>query len=380
MKRKISYEEIEKDLADFKKVLKMMRESRKQIIKTIEGNETKIEKALGNFIENVEFQVTELQKKEEELEKAREFASTLFSNLPLPATLSTPEGIRIDANLAFCRFFKKTREECVRAPMKEMYVKEDIPKLEEALEACKRTGSGSCEARMIRRDGAIRNHAIRFSVLKDKSGKIMNILESGADLTELRKHEAELKESNKFNQMIVENVPSLIWMADKEGKCSLINKEFTRILGYKPVDLIGKVTPKAPYVCKDGLPYMKEGTVEALKKQWRYSIEKKEIAPPMPVPLLTKDGEKRIFLGIEVPWGKTGEGRLWSGIDMTELRRREREQANAISALSKVLGMTAKGNLSARVDTRGWSEELATIGMAINTLIEALEFEKKSKV
>jgi hypothetical protein len=44
-----------------------------------------------------------------------------------------------------------------------------------------------------------------------------------------------------------------------------------------------------------------------------------------------------------------------------------------------VLGETVKGNLSARIDTKGWSEELETIGITINTLIESLEFEKKQK-
>jgi methyl-accepting chemotaxis protein len=65
--------------------------------------------------------------------------------------------------------------------------------------------------------------------------------------------------------------------------------------------------------------------------------------------------------------------------NITELRKREQEQANAILSLSKVLGKTGKGDFTARVDTKGWSEELATIGMAINTLIETLEFEKKEE-
>jgi hypothetical protein len=69
----------------------------------------------------------------------------------------------------------------------------------------------------------------------------------------------------------------------------------------------------------------------------------------------------------------------FSATDITELRKREEEQVNAISSLSKVLSKTVQGDLSARVDTKGWSEELATIGMAINTLIETLEFEKKEK-
>jgi methyl-accepting chemotaxis protein len=62
-----------------------------------------------------------------------------------------------------------------------------------------------------------------------------------------------------------------------------------------------------------------------------------------------------------------------------EIKKREEEQARAITAFSKVLGKVATGDLSARVDTKGWSEELEVIGMAMNTLIESLEFEKHRK-
>jgi chromosome segregation ATPase len=54
--KKISYEEIEKDLAEFNKVLKSMEESHVQL-----------KKGLKSIAENVEFQATELQKREEEL-------------------------------------------------------------------------------------------------------------------------------------------------------------------------------------------------------------------------------------------------------------------------------------------------------------------------
>ena len=96
----------------------------------------------------------------------------------------------------------------------------------------------------------------------------------------------------------------------------------------------------------------------------------------------TKDGKsldivlREVFVSGEVSKEIGFVGYL---MDITELRKREREQASAISSLSKVLSKTAQGDLSARLDTKGWSEELETIGIAINTLLESLEFEKKQK-
>jgi PAS domain S-box-containing protein len=202
MKREISYEEIERDVADFKKVIKSMKESRKQIIKTMEVNESKIEKGLSNLIENVEFQATELRKKEE-----------------------------------------------------------------------------------------------------------------------------ELKRSNEFNRLLIENVPAMVWMADKEGKCCLINKEFTRLLGWKKEEVLGKLSSDSPYVCESGLPYIEEGTVEALSKIWKRTIEKKELAIGE-VPFITKDGRIVVHQGIEIPYGKR-KARLWASTDITELRKREEELKKA---------------------------------------------------
>jgi nitrogen fixation/metabolism regulation signal transduction histidine kinase len=92
MKREISYEEIEKDLADFKKVLESMREGRRQIIKTMEASESKIEKALDNLIENIEFQATELRRREEELADSYKFTNALLDNIPAPFLLVDENG------------------------------------------------------------------------------------------------------------------------------------------------------------------------------------------------------------------------------------------------------------------------------------------------
>jgi PAS domain S-box-containing protein len=62
-----------------------------------------------------------------------------------------------------------------------------------------------------------------------------------------------------------------------------------------------------------------------------------------------------------------------------ELKKRDQEQSRAIHAFSETLGQAAGGDFSVRIDTRGWNPELGVIGMAINSLIGSLEFEKKQK-
>ena len=266
--------------------------------------------------------ITELRKREEELEKAKEFSESLFRELPFPATLSTLEGVRTNANLAFCKFFKRNKEEFIKTKMEEIYVKEGIPKLKEALEECKRTGFSRCEARMIRGDGTIVVHEISFSTLKDKSGKIMNIIACGMDITELRKREAELKKAKLFSDLIIDSLTVPIVVTDKNWKWIKVNPAFENLFGYKAEEVIGKSRRELPIWTPE--EYKKaEDTVNQL-------IEKKGMGKPIEFKTLckTKDGRdldmilREVFLKEEESKEIGFIGYLF---DITELRKREEE-------------------------------------------------------
>jgi methyl-accepting chemotaxis protein len=61
------------------------------------------------------------------------------------------------------------------------------------------------------------------------------------------------------------------------------------------------------------------------------------------------------------------------------LNKQEQERTQAIRSFGEILEQIMKGNLSARIDTKGWTEELAAIGESINALIVHLEYEKERK-
>ena len=200
-------------------------------------------------------------------------------------------------------------------------------------------------------------------------GKGEGRLYAGIDITEMREREEELKESNEFNQLLIENLPVVIWMSDEEGKCCLANKELTRLLGWEKEEVMGKLSSESPYVCESGLPYMKEGTVEALSKIWKKTLEKKELAMGE-VPFLTKDGRVVTHRGVEIPYGK-GEARLWTSVDITEPRKREEELKQAVSAFGSVLSKAAGGDLSAMVEEE-LTGSLKEVGEDINEMVQGL--------
>jgi len=192
----------------------------------------------------------------------------------------------------------------------------------------------------------------------------------------------KLKESNEFNQALIENSPAAVWMSDENGRCSFINKEFTRLLGYTADELIGLKVPDFPYFCKSGLPYMEAGTLKVLEKIWQRIIEERKSAKG-DVPFITKGGDIVIHQGIEIPYGK-GEGRLWASLDITEMKRYEIELANTVNVFGFALSKAAEGDLSLKVDLNTISEQYRGIGRNINEMISSTkksidELQKREK-
>jgi PAS domain S-box-containing protein len=301
MKREISYKEIEKDLAELNKALKTIKKK------------AEVEKAINNIIENVRFQATELRKKEEELEKEREFSKSILDSAPGIYVLVDKKGRWLDMNKGWCELVGYSKEEQIGKTTPQLPCTIHPNTLDAAKSAAKSISQAIKEGKVPVMELPYRTKDGRRIIVRIELKRIgVYRIYIGVDVTELRKREKELRDKERDLRNAISNFGSVLSSAAK-----------------------GDLTQK----------------VDLLKIPAEY---------------------RPIGDNINSMISATQK-------NIDELRKREQEQANAISTLSKVLGMTATGDLSARVDTKGWSEELEVIGMAINSLIESLEFEKKEK-
>jgi methyl-accepting chemotaxis protein len=175
----------------------------------------------------------------------------------------------------------------------------------------------------------------------------------------------EIKKLNEFNEKILENIPvgSLIYGTD--GRCRYANKEITRSLGYTKEELVGKAADESSYVCTNGEPYMKEGTIDALKALWQKSSEGKPAAGL--IPLRTKDGRIKVFNGMDLPYS---DGRICTAIDITEEFVRERELKQAIEEIGRALTRMSEGDLTAGIDPGKIADAYKPIAANINVFLK----------
>jgi len=96
--------------------------------------------------------------------------------------------------------------------------------------------------------------------LKDQEGRVYGVLGVFEDITERRRTESALRESEDNLRLILESVGEAIYGIDLEGRCTICNPSLLRLLGYRHAeDLLGKeMHAMIHHTRSDGTPCKEE--------------------------------------------------------------------------------------------------------------------------
>lgn len=184
--------------------------------------------------------------------------------------------------------------------------------------------------------------------VKDANGKIVAVQLVSVDITERKRAEEALRESEEKYRLMAETVNEGIYQVDGSGKLVFVNKAYARIVGYEKEDLVGKhfhiVVPETKI--QDSNNVMETVISGKLYKGEVKAVHKLGHEVPVHVSI--------------VPMEKLGEIVGFTGImeDITERKRAEealRESEEKARAL-----LNATSDMAILMDTEG-------IMLAINT-------------
>lgn len=184
--------------------------------------------------------ITERKKADEALKESEEKFRNLFENANDAIFLANPKtGIIIDANKQAERLLDRPREEIIglrqsklHPPDKEKYYKEMFRRHGE------KGGSVNFEAEVIRKDGAVVPVYISAGVIKIAGEKVLQGI--FRDITELKKADEALKESQKFLEEIIDHIPDPVFIKNRKHQWILLNKAITEMVGYSREEMLGK--------------------------------------------------------------------------------------------------------------------------------------------
>ena len=155
----------------------------------------------------------------------------------------------------------------------------------------------------------------KFSVIQDPSGKPVSILSEARDITDRRKAEEALRESQEKYRSLVENINDVFYTLDNQGNITYVSPVVERFTQYKVSDLIGK--PFTPLIYPDDLP----GLLDSLDRLVSGELE------PWEFRILDKDGRVIFVRTSSRPLYKDGEmvGIAALMTDITERKQMEQK-------------------------------------------------------
>src|SRR5262245_13603891 len=289
---------------------------------------------------NISNDITERKRAEEALRESEEKFSKVFRASPHRITISTlVEGRYIDVNEAVVRGTGYERSEVIGRQAKELNI---FPE------------EGRRKLAIALRKGSVRDLEVG---LQSKSGEVRTVLMSAEivtlngvrcvvtlsnDITERKRTEEALRESEERFRTLANTVPSIIWMAAADGTIIFHNQQWLDYCGVAP----GENSDWTQQV-------IHPGDLERLVAEWTRAGE---LGREFEVELRIRrrDGEYRWFLVRATP-SHHDENRVdrWFGVATDIHDRRQTEEALRDSQERLNLAMEAAGLFA-------WESDLAT--------------------
>ncbi len=257
----------------------------------------------------------------------------------------TLDGVITSWNRGAERIFGYTADEVIGRPISILAPPDDPGEMASVLDRVRRGEKvDHYETRRRAKDGRVIDVSLTVSPIHDATGTIIGASKVDRDVTERKRLEEALKESEERHRLILESTVEGIIGVDLTGTITFVNPAATRLLGYSREELIGQRSHSLIHHSRaDGSPYPVEECPmfasytrgEAMRIEDEY--------------LWRKDGH-----GISVEYGATPifkDGSLLGSVisftDITERKRAEVAQARLAAIVNSsddaVIGETLDG-------------------------------------
>ncbi len=183
--------------------------------------------------EGVIIDITDRKLAEEEIRLTQDRFRNIFDNASDIIYIHDLEGNYLSINDAGERVFGYTREETLQMNMAQVAVPEQLDTIKQKLAEKSRgeVGQTSYEVDCIRKDGRRITLEVNSSVVL-KDGKPAAIQGIARDVTERKRNESAIRESEERYRELFQNANDLIYIHDLDGNFTSLNRAGERITGY----------------------------------------------------------------------------------------------------------------------------------------------------
>jgi PAS domain S-box-containing protein len=174
--------------------------------------------------------VTESRRVEEELRRRGEEFRSLFDLSSVGMAQVSPEGRYLRVNRKFCQMLGYSEQELLRLTVYEVTHPDDREISAAKLDSSFTDGSEeySIEKRYVRKDGAVIWALTAWTVVHVDDGQPPRTVASVQDITERKRVETALRESQALNQAALDSLAANVAVLDRDGTIIAVNEAWKR--------------------------------------------------------------------------------------------------------------------------------------------------------
>ncbi|WP_162914730.1 sensor histidine kinase [Desertibaculum subflavum] len=147
------------------------------------------------------------------------------------------------------------------------------------------SASWSCEYRFRRADGGYADVLDRGYVVRDKSGRAVRMIGAMLDVSELRRKDLALRESEARYRQVVEGIGEVIFKMDRDGRWTFLNAAWTRVTGWEVAASLGRAA----------IGYVRDADHPRLRSSFRRLIAGEAEAMEEEFQALSRNGQMKWF-------------------------------------------------------------------------------------
>lgn len=163
----------------------------------------------------------------------------------------------------------------------------------------------NAELQMVRKDGSKIDVLLNASAARDEKGEILHSRSTWIDITERKAAEKKLREIEKFNRLIIETIPDLLWLKDANGVYLICNPRVEQLFGAPEAEIVGKTDydftdQHQADICRVSDQQAATAGRALINEEWvTFAADGKKILLEVTkVPLFNEKGEATAVMGI----------------------------------------------------------------------------------
>lgn len=193
--------------------------------------------------------ITERVKAELEVKKSRELFKSLMEFNPNAISVLDMQGRYQMVNKAFCRYSNLASEDIIGKTAKEIGFSGSLNDNKKILDDLFTNGFIENYEMSVKQNDKVFNLVTFASIVEINGQKL--ILSTRFDITERKKLEEKLLESENLLRMIVDMVPYSIVIHDENNKYTFANKAFLQYYNHKYDEILGKTAEQVGIIIED---------------------------------------------------------------------------------------------------------------------------------